>query len=163
MYGRDPVVPFDDFPEGGGYPHRFLPWAYEKMGVKDPEDVLHLCSGSMRTGFTVDIRSEVNPMLVADCRNTGLPDESFQFILADPPYSEEYATNLYCTGDSYPRPGSILREASRLLVVGGKIGLLHFQVPMFRKPLKLVGVWGITTGLGYAIRAWSLFEKTDAR
>jgi hypothetical protein len=163
MYGKPvPAKSFGDFPDGGGYPHRFLEWVYETMGVEDPNDVLHLCSGSMQTGFTIDIRPEMNPTLVADCRATGLPDSCFRFILADPPYSEDYATNLYGTGAHYPKPGSILREACRLLEMGGKVGLLHFQVPMFRKPLKLVGVWGITTGLGYAIRAWSLFEKTDA-
>jgi ubiquinone/menaquinone biosynthesis C-methylase UbiE len=79
--------------------------------------------------------------------------------MADPPYSEEYAKNLYGTEDYYPRPSEILKEASRLLAPGGRVGLLHFQVPMFRKPLNLVGVWGVTTGLGYAIRAWSVLEK----
>jgi hypothetical protein len=79
--------------------------------------------------------------------------------MADPPYAESYAENLYGTGKTYPRPGAILREATRLLIPGGRVGILHFVVPMSRKPLNLVGVWGITTGAGYAIRAWSVFEK----
>jgi hypothetical protein len=37
--------------------------------------------------------------------------------------------------------------------------MLHFQVPMFRHPLRLIGVYGITTGLGYAIRAFTVFGK----
>lgn len=75
------------------------------------------------------------------------------------PYSEDYAENLYGTGKHYPKPGQILKEASRLLRPCGRVGLLHFLVPLVRKPMRLVGVWGITTGSGYAIRAWSVFEK----
>lgn len=160
MFGYPkPSIMFTDFPDGGGYPKRFLEWAYDIMEVDNPNEVLHLCSGSVAHGITVDIRKEMNPTIVADCRNVPLPNESVNFILADPPYSEEYANNLYGTKDSYPKPGQILKEACRLLKPGGKFGILHFQVPMVRKPMKLLGVYGITTGCGYAIRAWSLFQK----
>ena len=57
------------------------------------------------------------------------------------------------------RPMRWPREAARLLRPGGRVGLLHFQVPMFHRPLRLVGVFGITTGLGYNIRAFTLLEK----
>jgi hypothetical protein len=154
---------FDPFPEGGGYPHRFLPWAFEIMSEFGPEvqpdEVLHLCSGSVKTGRTVDIRPEKNPDIVADCRNVPLPDSSVQWILADPPYSEEYAKNLYGTEEHYPKPGEIVAEASRLLVPGGLLGLLHFQVAVIRKPMKILNVYGVTTGSGYAIRAWTLLRK----
>ena len=159
---------FDPFPEGGGYPNGFVEWAFDTMQAASPsvqlvpEYVLHLCSGSMKIGYTVDIRPEKNPMIVADCRAVPMPDESFNFIMADPPYSEEYAENLYGTEASYPKPGQILREACRLLRPDGLVGLLHFQVPMSKKPLKLVKVYGVTTGAGYAIRAWSLFKKIIA-
>lgn len=161
MYGKPkPARHFVDFPDGGGYPIGFVEWAYEVMGVTDPERVLHLCSGSMRTGVRVDIRHEMNPTVCCDIRNTPFPDESFDFILSDPPYAESYAENLYGTGQHYPKPSEILKEATRLLRPNGYFGLLHFIVPMNRSPMKLVQVYGITTGAGYAIRAWSLFTKT---
>ena len=152
---------FEPFPEGGGYPKGFLEWAYRLMGVTDHARVLHMCSGSVRTGITVDIRPEKRPDIVADCRDIPLPDQSVQWILADPPYSEDYATNLYGTGDYYPLPGQIAAEACRLLEPGGSFGLLHFQVPMLRKPMRMVQVYGVTTGAGYAIRAWTLCRKDD--
>jgi SAM-dependent methyltransferase len=141
-----------------------LGWAYDLMQEADgrevnPDQVLHLCSGSVLTGIRVDIRPEKNPDIVADCRNVPLPDESFDWILSDPPYSEEYARNLYGTQDSYPKPGEIVKEAMRLLKPSGLLGLLHFQVPMIRKPAKIVNVYGVTTGSGYAIRAWTLIKK----
>lgn len=160
MYGApQPTQHFDDFPDGGGYPHGFVEFAYRRMEVTDPSRVLHLCSGSMRTGIRVDIRPETHPTVVADCRNTPFPDASFDWILADPPYGEDYAENLYGVGKHYPKPGEILREAARLLRPGGRVGLLHFMVPMVRRPLNLLGVYGVTTGSGYAIRAWSLLER----
>ena len=163
LFGFRPSEDFGPFPDGGGYPYRFMHLAYETLGVTDPSQVLHLCSGSVEVGVRVDIRPEVSPDIVADCRNVPLPDASFDWIMSDPPYSEEYAKNLYGTEKHYPKPGQILKEASRLLRPGGRVGLLHFQVPMSRPPLKLVGVWGVTTGAGYAIRAWSVFEKVTSR
>lgn len=154
-------APFYDFPEGGGYPKGFLERAYMELGVTDAAKVLHLCSGSVRTGITLDIREEKKPIVVANCLSTPFGDETFQWILADPPYSEEYAKNLYGTESVYPSPAALCKEMSRLLKAGGRCGLLHFQVPMFRKPLRLVKVIGITTGLGYNIRAFSILEKGD--
>lgn len=161
LFGFTPAINFAPHPDGGGYPIGFLERAYLTLGCWDPEKVLHLCSGSLRIGTTVDIRPEMHPDIVADCRAVPVPDASFDFIMADPPYSEAYAENLYGTGKDYPKPGQILIEAARILVPGGRVGILHFQVPMSRPPLKLVGVWGITTGAGYAIRAWSVFEKAQ--
>lgn len=163
MFGFSPAMHFERFEDGGGYPIGFLERAYKLMGCQDPAAVLHLCSGSVQTGVRVDIRPERNPDIVADCRDVPLPDESFRWILADPPYSREYAQNLYGTGKDYPAPQEICNEACRLLKPGGKFGLLHFTVPMFRKPLRMMGTWGVTTGLGYKIRAFTLFEKDAAQ
>jgi hypothetical protein len=159
MFGFKPALDFGPFPDGGGYPTTFLKHAYATLECPDPDLVLHLFSGSMRRGLRIDIRHEMRPSIVADARALPFADESQMWIMADPPYSREYARNLYGTEQVYPTPGSVLKEASRVLMPGGRLGFLHFQVPMSRKPLKLVSVWGITTGAGYAIRAWSVFEK----
>lgn len=160
LFGEPPVAHhFRPFSDGGGYPKGFIEWAIREMGCTDASTILHLCSGSMVTGVRVDVRAEMEPDIVADCRNVPLPDESFDFIMADPPYSKEYAANLYGTAKHYPEPGAIAKEARRLLKPGGKFGLLHFQVPMTKKPMRIMRVYGVTTGAGYAIRAWTLCEK----
>lgn len=150
---------FRPFPDGGGYPVGFLQWAYTTLGVTAPAEVLHLCSGSVEVGVTVDIRPEMKPTILADARHVPLPDASVPWVMADPPYSEDYARNLYGTGAEYPKPSELLREAARLLMPGGRVGILHFQVPMHRSALRLVTVYGITQGPGYNIRAWSVYEK----
>jgi 16S rRNA G966 N2-methylase RsmD len=131
MFGQPtPARHFDPFPDGGGYPIGFIEWAMKIMGCDDSNKILHLCSGSVRTGITMDIRKEVAPNIVADSRHTPLVGECFDFILIDPPYSQEWAKNLYDTEEYYPTPKSLLAEACRVLVPNGKVGLLHFQVPM---------------------------------
>lgn len=150
LFGFSPALVYAAHPDGGGYPIGFLDRAYMTLGVTDPTNVLHLCSGSMRIGVRVDIRPEMQPDIVADCRNVPLPDESFDWIMADPPYSENYAQSLYGTGADYPKPGQIIKEASRLLRPGGRVGILHFQVPMDRVregPRRARIVTGVATGV----------------
>ena len=160
MFGDpQPAIHFEPFPEGGGYPKKFVEWAIRQMQCPHPNQILHLCSGSVTSGTTLDIRSQTNTQIVADCRQTPFPDETFDYILTDPPYSQEYANNLYNTADNYPTPYQIVKEASRLLKPGGKLGILHTQVPVIRKPMKILSVHGITLGCGYQIRAWTLLRK----
>ena len=66
MFRLDQVVELGDFAEGGGFPSRFLvDVAYPTLGVTDPAQVLHICSGSVRAPFTVDRRPSVRPAVVA--------------------------------------------------------------------------------------------------
>lgn len=148
LFSFEPALMFEPFADGGGYPKGFIERALKTLGVKDKNKVLHLCSGSTRFGIRVDIRESMRPSVVADVRATPFASDSFDWIMADPPYSEEYARNLYGTETAYPKPGQILKEATRLLRTGGRVGILHFQVPMSRKPLSLVKVYGVTTGAG---------------
>jgi SAM-dependent methyltransferase len=161
MFGMPEAEMYDDFPEGGGYPKRFLSKAYEIMGVTDPDQVLHVCSGSVKTGVRVDIRAEKNPTIVTDACSLPFPDDSFQWILADPPYTADHAENLYGTGSVYPSPHVLTQECLRVLKPGGFFGIMHHMVPKFKKPGKLVKVYAITQGPGYNIRAWTLFTKME--
>ena len=152
---------FESFPDGGGYPIGFLEWTYKMMCCRNPEKVLHICSGSVSQGICLDIRKSVEPTIVGDAISLPFRESSFQYILIDPPYAESYAENLYGTGKNYPKPSRLVQEAGRVLKPDGKMGLLHFLVPMIRKPLKILGVYGVTTGCGYAIRAWSLITRSS--
>lgn len=160
LFTFEPCWPLGEW-KTGGYPINFLERAYATLGVTDPARVLQLCSGGVQVGVTVDIRVDVTPRVVADVRRLPFADESFDWIMADPPYAESYAENLYGTGSSYPRPGQILREAARLLRPGGRFGLLHYLAPMPRVEWKvrLSGVWGVYLGTNMAIRCWSVYEK----
>ena len=159
MFGMPEAEYFGDFPDGGGYPKGFLRRAFEVLEVTDPSKVLHVCSGSMTVGIRVDIRPGMNPSVVADGRSLPFADNTFQWVLADPPYSQEYAENLYGTGAVYPSPHVLVNECLRVLAPSGRLGFMHHIVPKFTRPGRLLKVYAITQGVGYNIRAWSVLTK----
>lgn len=144
----------------GQLPVGFLSWAYEVLRLRDGRSVLHVCSGALgpeTRGVRVDIRPEMFPDVVADGRALPFADASFDAVLIDPPYSIEYAAQLY--GTDYPRPSALLREACRVLRPHRFCGIVHFLVPRPEPGFRLVEVHGVTTGCGYRIRALTVFQR----
>jgi hypothetical protein len=146
-------------PEGGGYPEGFIERAAQLMGVDDLGSIVHLCSGSVRARFTIDLRADVGATVRADVRWLPIRPSSVRFILCDPPYEQDYAEALWGLGKQYPTPAMILREAAIALAPGGRIGFLHHVVPGMPDDLRRIGTWGITTGVGYRIRAFTIAER----
>ena len=147
----------------GALPKGFVAWAVPQLQCS-PREVLHVCSGMLPPGTgraRVDLRAECQPDVVADGRKLPFADQSFEGVLIDPPYSVEYARDLY--GTDYPRPSHLLAEATRVTKPNGRIGIVHFLVPMPPPGAKLETVRGITTGCGYRIRALTIFVKEQPR
>lgn len=142
----------------GAYPKGFVPWACRLLNVA-PANVLHVCAGSVDSGITVDIRRSVRPSVVADGRALPFRDNAFDAVMIDPPYTIEYASGLY--GTDYPRPSHLLAEASRVVKPDGPIGFLHFLVPLPPPGCAFERVVGIVTGLGYRIRAFTVYRKAQ--
>lgn len=146
----------------GSYPHGFLEWALKQLRCSSAE-VLHVCSGSLALstpGVRVDLRLAARPSVLADGRALPFPSGHFAGALLDPPYSVEYAEDLY--GTDYPRPAHLLAEASRVVRPGGLLGILHFLVPAVPPGCRFVAVKGVTTGLGYRIRAFTIYQRDQA-
>jgi len=138
----------------GAYPGGFL-W---RAKVLLPGRMCHLCSGTVRGDFTVDIDPGVEPDLVADARDTGLPGESIDAVLIDPPYTPEDARKY--NSKEYPEPRNLMREAYRLVRPGGRVGMLHYIVPRPpQKDARLLAVVGVMVGFGNRIRVFTVFEK----
>lgn len=148
-------------PVYGAFPVRFVPWALRRLRCS-PSEVLHVCSGMLTAedvggGTRVDIRPEAHPDIVADGRDLPFADGYFGGVLIDPPYSVEYARDLY--GTEYPRPSHLLREAARVVRPCGRIGFLHYLVPNPPPGCRIVAVRGVTQGCGYRIRAFTVYER----
>lgn len=128
---------------------------------------LWLFSGSFKDaeGVTVDIKPELAPSVVANCEALPFPDASYDFVMADPPYSEEEAATLYSL--PYFNITRVLNEAERVLAPGGRLLFLHRLVPLCHtalspgfRALKLEAVVGVFTIGGLSnIRALTVWQK----
>lgn len=154
-HGADP----DGFAVFGRFPKGWLEdvLRLQFLGDVHRDDILHVCSGTLTEKWTVDIRAEARPAVQAS--GTALPfrDASFAAVMLDPPYSDEYAKNLYRTEN--PRPSWLLKEAARVVRPGGRVGILHVAIPFAPPACWLVGVWGISTGVGFRIRAFTIYQR----
>jgi hypothetical protein len=155
----------DGFAVFGRYPKGFLAHVVsrELLGRVCRDEILHVCSGtlSLSERWTVDIRAEAKPLVQAS--GTALPfrDGAFKAVMLDPPYSDQYARNLYRTEN--PRPSWLLREAARVVMSGGRIGMLHVAVPFAPPACRLVKVYGVSTGVGFRILAFTVYEREQER
>lgn len=143
----------------GQYPKGFVAWAAKLLHCP-PDQILHMCSGSLLAGqgrVRVDIRSAAAPDVLADARKLPFADGTFVAVMIDPPYSVEYAQGLY--GTEYPRPKHLLEEAARVVRPCGRIGMLHFLVPSPPARCRIETIRGVTTGCGFRIRAFTVFER----
>lgn len=160
--GREMVDP-DGFAVFGRFPKGWLEHVLrlQLLGDVGRDDILHVASGTLGPSerWTVDIRPEAKPRIVADGTKLPVRDASFKAVLIDPPYSDEYARNLY--GVDNPRPSWLLREAARVVVPGGRIGLLHVAVPFAPPGCRLLKVYGVSCGVGFRIRAFTVFERNQ--
>lgn len=146
-------------PVFGRMPKGFLTGVAQPILGVARDDILHICSGALRERWTVDIRPDVCPKVVADAWRLPFADNSFAAALLDPPYVPAWARQY---GTKYPPTYPILREAVRVVRPGGRVGILHFLVPHSPKGVRLVKCWGVSTGMGYQMRAFTVFEKDAA-
>lgn len=152
----------DGYAVFGRYPKGFLRHILKLrlLGDVRRDDVLHVCSGTLTERWTVDVRPEARPRVQAAGEALPFRDASFPAVLMDPPYSDAYARNLY--GVENPRPAWLLREAARVVVPGGRIGILHVAIPFPPPGCHLVRVWPVSTGVGFRIRALTIYERAQA-
>lgn len=149
----------------GGFPERARVW----LGALITDPVLHVCGGLAKQypykgGFgpydkTLDLDADVYPDFLRDAREpfpTG-----FRAYLIDPPYSEEDAKQYSPGPENYPSPSLLVKNAMAGLPVGGRVGIIHYMLPMKPKNSKFVGVAGIISGFNNRIRAYSVFEKLE--
>jgi hypothetical protein len=139
-------------------------------GIDDP--VLHVCGGKSRhypykRGFgpndrTLDLDPSLEPNYHQDARDPWplpAPFIGWKYILADPPYSAEEATNYAPGSSKYPTPGAILARASEALAPGGRVGIIHYIWPKPPADLRCLAVTGVLVGYNNRIRVFSVYEK----
>jgi SAM-dependent methyltransferase len=144
----------------GQYPPTFLKRALALF--PDACATLHCPSGTLNGdsgGVTVDlVEDDVRkPDVKASASELPFPDSTFDLYLSDPPYTDKDA-EIYGT-PPYPL-GKAMKEAWRVLVPGGFLGVLHTYYPSYRRRhWKLRGLIAVVTGFQRATRMFSIFES----
>ncbi len=144
----------------GAYPDRFLKYLKEFLPVWEP--VLHLFSGTVQEGVTIDINPEVNPTHVLDLTKESIPydDDTFAMVLADPPYDhKDYQASKRHYDMKPVSRYSFGEEDVRVTRPGGFFGVLHVFPHRTPKGCRRYAMIGITVGTTQVIRVLSLFQK----
>jgi hypothetical protein len=146
----------------GGYPAGYL--RRVKALFPDKRRVLHLFSGQVDLaafpGDTVDINPALKPTYVDDAqRLEHVPLETYDLVLADPPYSVEDAEHYQTTMVKR----NVVMRALRRLPIGAHVVWLDQVLPMYRKDAfaqeAVIGMWKSTN---HRFRGITIFRRRDA-
>jgi hypothetical protein len=110
--------------------HGCYPMHFEKRlpEILETADFVHFFAGMSMSGYRIDCNPAVNPDLVANVECLDIPDNSFGAGMADPPYTPEFAKNLYNT--DYPSWSRWTKELVRIVRPGGRIAIMqNYIVP----------------------------------
>jgi hypothetical protein len=146
----------------GGYPGNYL----KRIAALflDKQRVLHLFAGkadlSQLPGDTVDIRAELRPTFRSNAETLeGVPLETYDLIVADPPYSAEDAEHY---GTPMVRRDKVMRSLERLKA-GCHVVWLDQVLPRYRAQyFTREAVIGVSRSTGHRFRVVNIFRRLEA-
>jgi hypothetical protein len=128
----------------------------------DRQRVLHLFAGRVDLtrfpGDTLDIRPELEPTYCVNAETCeGVPLAKYDFVLADPPYSESDAARY---GTSLVSRNKVVATLAAGLPLGAHVVWLDQVYPMFSKDrLKPEAVIGIVGSTNHRFRVLTVFRR----
>lgn len=144
----------------GGYPAGYL--RRVKALFPDKMNVLHLFSGrvdkSVLSGTTVDINPELAPDYLDDAQTLEkVPLQTFDLVLADPPYSVEDAERYQTT---MIKRNKVMAALGERLTPETHVVWLDQVLPMYRKDqFSIEAVIGMVKSTNHRFRVVTIFKK----
>lgn len=83
--------------------------------------ILQPFGGKAECGIRCDLNPEINPDYICDAHELPFEDNSFDFVLCDPPYNDAYSKNLYGMGKI--KKSVFIKEAVRVCKPNGYVAL----------------------------------------
>jgi hypothetical protein len=138
----------------GEYPPGYVKRVYSLFPNR--KSTLHLFSGSLVSGeneYTLDVNPENHPEVEGKAEEVEkyFPPDSFDLVLADPPYTSHDA-EIY--GYLLPNIPKVMRSLHEIVERGGIVVWLSTKPPMYRKDQwQLAGIVGLHCGTNRAFRS----------
>jgi len=127
-----------------------------------PEKVLHPFGGLAEIGDTVDLNATTAPTWVGDAHDLHwIPDETYDLVVLDPPYSNQEAEELY--GTPPLRWNTYVGEAVRVCKTGGHVAVYHVKQPPRPRGTRLAHRIVVLTRTWHAPRVCFVFAKAAAQ
>ena len=147
-------------PNGTKYPGSF-PLHFEKrlFQIYRPSSILQPFGGACEYGLRLDVNPSTKPMIVADAHYLPFRDDSFDFVLCDPPYSVDLSGRLYKTGEIKEK--QYIKEAVRVTKLGGYLALYHWVMPPRPKNMRYDRLIVIITRIRHHARFCAIFQKVE--
>lgn len=110
----------------GSFPQHFEKKLIKLLNINpEKHKILHPFGGMAEIGERVDINSEVKPDYVGDAHKLDfIQDNTYDLIILDPPYNDEYSKRLYGTGKLKFK--KYTSEAVKKLKEGGYLVMYHY-------------------------------------
>ena len=152
----------------GGFPLHFEKRLFQTY---KPRLILQPFGGKAEYGIRCDITADLgygangeswqkgndHPDVIADAHSLPFKDNSFDFVLCDPPYSTDLSGKLYATGKIKQR--TFTQEAVRVCKVGGHVGLYLWVMSARPKGTRYDRIIIIIGRVGHHARFCCIFQK----
>ena len=141
----------------GGFPLHF---EKKLFSLYPSEKILQPFGGRAEYGIRVDMNTEANPDYCFNAHNLRhFGDNFFDFVLCDPPYSNELSHSLYGTGKiSY---GEYTREAVRVCKPSGYVALYHTHLQPRPEGTSWDRIIVVITRVRHLARICGVFRKDE--
>lgn len=140
----------------GGFPLHFEKRLFE---MYKPQSILQPFGGGALYGLRIDISRQENTDIVCDAHNLPFKDESFDFVLCDPPYSTDLSGKIYHTGTIKEK--KYQSEAVRVCKTGGHVGLYHWVMSPRPKGTRYDRIIVVIGRVRHHARICCIFQKVQ--
>ena len=139
----------------GAYPHGYLERIYSLFPLI-PKKSLHLFSGSLPESDEYD-KVDYNTGIDAEDMSDILPENFYERIYADPPYSVEDCDHYGCC---MVKRNVVFNECYKIMKSGGILIWLDQVLPNYKKiQFKIIGRIGMVKSTNHRFRVITIFEK----
>lgn len=109
-------------PSKSKYPGSFpLHFEAKLFKLYPSQNILQPFGGKAEQGTRCDLVADTNPDYLCDAHKLPFADNTFDFVLCDPPYNNEYSRDMYGTGKI--KKSLFSKEAVRVCKLGGYVAL----------------------------------------